>query len=79
MDTKTITISGMSCGHCVSAVRKALTGVPGVELRDVQIGRAEVSVESEAALSAAEQAVDEAGYDVVKGRTLNVTTPATGA
>jgi len=79
MDTTTITISGMSCGHCVSAVRKALTGVPGVELRDVQIGSAQVVVESETALAAAEHAVDEAGYDVVKGRTLNVTTPSAGA
>ena len=79
MRDATIMISGMSCGHCVSAVRKALTGVAGVELREVQIGSAQVAVESDAAMAAAERAVDEAGYDVVKGRTLNVTTPATGA
>ena len=31
----TIQINGMSCGHCVSAVRKALTAVPGVTVGDV--------------------------------------------
>lgn len=74
MDTTTITISGMSCGHCVTAVRKALTGVDGVVVQDVQIGTATVGVDSPAALAAAESAVEDAGYDVVKGRTLNVTT-----
>lgn len=73
METKTITISGMSCGHCVSAVRKALAVVPGVVVQEVQIGSATLELESDAALAAAESAVDEAGYDVVKGRTRNVT------
>jgi len=68
-------ISGMSCGHCVTAVRKALTGVAGVAVTDVQIGSATVELESPAALAAAELAIDEAGYDVVKGRTLNVAAP----
>jgi len=75
MDSKTITISGMSCGHCVTAVRTALTGVAGVAVTDVQIGSATVDLESLAALAAAELAIDEAGYDVVKGRTLNVAAP----
>ena len=75
MDSKTVMISGMSCGHCVTAVRKALTGVAGVAVTDVQIGSATVDLESLAALAAAELAIDEAGYDVVKGRTLNVAAP----
>ena len=74
MDATTITISGMSCGHCVTAVRKALAGVAGVEVQDVQIGTATVGVSSPAALSAATSAIEDAGYDVVTGRTLNVTT-----
>ena len=79
MDTTTITISGMSCGHCVSAVRKALTEVTGVAVQDVQIGTAVVGVESAAARAAAEAAIDRAGFDVVKGRTLNVTSLPTRA
>ncbi|MES3035248.1 MAG: cation transporter [Gemmatimonadota bacterium] len=76
MDTKTIAISGMSCGHCVTAVTKALNGVSGVVVQDVRIGSATVGVESEGALAAAESAISDAGYDVVKGRTLNVASPA---
>lgn len=79
MDTTTITISGMSCGHCVSAVRKALTEVTGVAVQDVQIGTAVVEVESAAARAAAEAAIERAGFDVVKGRTLNVTSLPTQA
>jgi len=79
MESKTITISGMSCGHCVTAVRKALAVVPGVAVQDVQIGSATLELESAAALAAAESAIDEAGYDVVTGRTLNVTSPSSQA
>lgn len=34
------TIEGMSCQHCVMAVRKALAATPGVIKSDVQIGTA---------------------------------------
>ncbi len=37
-----LNISGMSCGHCVQSVRKALTSLPGVEIKNVEVGRAEV-------------------------------------
>lgn len=79
MNTTTITISGMSCGHCVSAVRKALTEVTGVAVQDVQVGTAVVEVESAEARAAAEAAIERAGFDVVKGRTLNVTSLPTQA
>lgn len=69
----TISISGMSCGHCVTAVRKALQSVPGVTITAVTIGSAAVEHESAAMLAMAEAAIADAGYDVVKGRTLNVT------
>ena len=63
----------MSCGHCVSAVRKALSAVPGVVVEDVTIGSATVSIDqADGSLAAAESAIDAAGYDVVKGRVLNV-------
>ncbi|HYW50666.1 MAG TPA: cation transporter [Gemmatimonadaceae bacterium] len=72
MDT-TISISGMTCGHCVTAVRKALQSVPGVTIQDVKVGSAAVEFDSPATLASAEAAITDAGYDVVKGRTLNVT------
>jgi P-type E1-E2 ATPase len=44
MDSVTLSISGMTCGHCVGAVRRALSAVPGVTAVDVDLaeGRAVV-------------------------------------
>jgi mercuric transport protein len=32
-----LAITGMTCGHCVAAVKKALAAVPGVEAVDVTL------------------------------------------
>ena len=32
-----LTITGMTCGHCVAAVKKALAAVPGVEAVEVAL------------------------------------------
>jgi hypothetical protein len=45
-----------------------------VEVQEVQIGTAVVGVDSPVTLAAATAAIEDAGYDVVTGRTLNVTT-----
>ena len=37
MDYKVVKISGMKCGHCASAVKKALEAVPGIERVDVRL------------------------------------------
>jgi len=60
-------IDGMSCGHCVGAVRKALQSLPGVEIDDVAIGSAQVSYdESRTSPEAITRAVEEEGYPVRK-------------
>ncbi len=59
-----ITINGMSCGHCLNAVTKALSSVPGLEVRSVRIGRAEVTVEDAAVNEQAKAAIERAGYKV---------------
>jgi copper chaperone CopZ len=60
---QTYLIEGMTCEHCVAAVRGELSGVPGV--MDVQVelagGRAVVSG-SGVAEDAVRAAVEEAGY-----------------
>ena len=43
MEQTTIAVQGMSCGHCVAAVKGALTRLDGVEVRDVKIGSATVA------------------------------------
>jgi copper chaperone len=58
----TLHIQGMSCGHCLNAVNRALQSVPGVEIRSVQIGRAEVAVPSPEVAPALVAAVALAGY-----------------
>lgn len=55
-------IDGMSCGHCLNAVNRALSGVAGATVRSVQIGRAEVDVPSQAMADALVAAVEQAGY-----------------
>jgi Cu+-exporting ATPase len=61
----TLTISGMSCGHCLNAVNQAISAVPGIEVRSVQIGRAAVRVpESDPQGSQVKAAIERAGYSV---------------
>ncbi len=63
LTTKTLEISGMSCGHCVAHVQKALAAVPGVTVEQVAIGRATVAFDGEpATLQAIGAALDDAGY-----------------
>lgn len=61
----TVKISGMSCMHCVAAVKGALKDLPGVKSLDVKVG--EAVIESDAALDpeALKQAIDDAGFEVV--------------
>ncbi|MGH7515569.1 MAG: heavy-metal-associated domain-containing protein [Gemmatimonadales bacterium] len=59
----TLHIDGMSCGHCLNAVNRALAGLPGVEIESVQIGRAELRYDEQAVdPSQVEAAVADAGY-----------------
>lgn len=63
MKTATLHIEGMSCGHCLSAVNRALSGIPGVALESVQIGRASVRYDEQIVTpEALREAVADAGY-----------------
>lgn len=62
-----IKIEGMSCQHCVMAVKKALGGVPAVIESNVEIGSAFIKYdESKAKESDIQAAIEKAGYKVVK-------------
>lgn len=57
-------IDGMSCGHCVAAVREALESVPDAVVNDVGIGFARVTVpDGVSVASQLTDAVDDAGYN----------------
>jgi copper chaperone len=61
--TTELAIQGMSCGHCVTAVKNALAAVPGVTVKDVRVGSATVeSIGSEDIVDAIKAAIDDAGY-----------------
>ena len=71
MTTTTYLVSGMTCGHCVSAVTEEIGKLEGV--REVRIdlvagGRSRVTVSSTTELpdGAVADAVDEAGYELVE-------------
>lgn len=60
-------VSGMSCGHCVGAVRQALAAVPGVKVEDVRLGSASVSFdESTTTVGDLVDAVSDAGYEATE-------------
>jgi copper chaperone CopZ len=60
-----LSIDGMSCGHCVARVNKALTAVPGVKVEKVDIGSATLEYDpARATVAAITAALDEAGYPV---------------
>lgn len=66
---KELTITGMHCHHCVHAVRRALSEIEGVEVREVEIGRVRVSVpESGLDESRVREALDEEGYELAEVR-----------
>ncbi len=63
--TLKLTITGMSCDHCVRRVSKALASVPGVAVKQVGVGEASVEYDGRPeSLNAIVQAVDDAGYEV---------------
>jgi copper chaperone CopZ len=63
MRQATLHIEGMSCGHCLNAVSRALSAVRGVRIDAVRIGRAEVTYdETTTRPSDLETAVADAGY-----------------
>ena len=57
-------VAGMSCGHCVHAVREALAAVPGVKVENVNIGSATVAFdEGKVTVGDLVDAVSDAGYE----------------
>jgi copper chaperone len=67
MAKQTYQVTGMTCGHCVSAVKQEvgrLAGVTGVDV-DLASGLVTVTSGSELAEDDVRAAVDEAGYEIV--------------
>jgi copper chaperone len=67
MKTIRLHIEGMTCGHCILSVRKALAKIPGATVRSTEVGTAVVAIDE--AVTAEQdlvEAVGDAGYTVVE-------------
>jgi copper chaperone len=66
MENLTLTLGGMSCGHCVRAVENALKGAAGVTLENVAVGSATLQYDP-AAITPAQitSLVEDEGYKVL--------------
>jgi copper chaperone len=62
----TYTVTGMTCGHCVTSVTEELTAIPAVTAVDVVLTTGAVTVTSDRELSTSEvvAAITEAGYQL---------------
>jgi copper chaperone len=62
--TTELSISGMTCGHCQTAVTRALKTVPGVQDAQVDLQQGTATVQGQADVQALLAAVTEEGYGV---------------
>ena len=68
MDKKTFKVEGMSCMHCVGAVKKAVSSLEGVSVVEVDLkGKTAQVVFDKSKLSRDTiiKAIEEQGYEVV--------------
>ncbi|PLS07329.1 copper chaperone CopZ [Neobacillus cucumis] len=67
MDHVTLTVSGMSCGHCVKAVEGSVGELQGVKKVAVDLAKGQVDVEFDTKLVSIDkikETIDDQGYDV---------------
>ena len=64
--TTTITVDGMTCGHCVNAVQTEVGKLDGVTDVSVDLASGQVTIVANEApdAGALREAVEEAGYEV---------------
>lgn len=63
---KTFTVEGMSCQHCVKAVKNALSELEGVKSVEVDLAAKKVEVEGDNLQDELlKSTIEDAGYEVV--------------
>lgn len=69
MSQVTLTVKGMSCGHCVQAVETSVGKLNGVEAVKVHLEEGKVDVNFDpntVSLQQIEDTIEDQGYDVIK-------------
>lgn len=67
-ETAELTVEGMSCNHCVAAVRKALEQLGGIQRVEVDLQTKKVRVEYDPAAAnpgSMKEAIENQGYRVL--------------
>jgi copper chaperone len=66
MSTVTVTVTGMTCGHCASSVREEVESIPGVTGVEVDLDSRKVTIDSDGPIQAdaIRGAVAEAGHEL---------------
>ncbi|MBA1334449.1 MAG: Copper chaperone [Firmicutes bacterium] len=67
MSKSVLHVSGMSCNHCVMAIKKAVGSISGVTNVEVSLEKGTVTVDYQEGLNPEEvkRAIEDTGYDVV--------------
>ncbi|MGX1373308.1 copper chaperone [Priestia megaterium] len=67
MEKVTLSVKGMSCGHCVKAVEGSVGELNGVQHVEVNLNEAKVTVEfdqNKVSLESIKETIDDQGYEV---------------
>jgi copper chaperone CopZ len=64
MSEKTFSISGMSCGGCVTSLTRVLKSVPGIEPIKIEVGKARLRLDERVSSETVKEAVSRAGFEV---------------
>jgi copper chaperone len=68
MESLKLTIEGMSCEHCVRAVKGRLTATPGVAVDQVEIGSARLRYDpAKTSIDEIEEVIADEGYTAFVG------------
>ena len=82
MTVATYKVDGMTCGHCLSAVKAAVGSVPGVHEVKVDLAAGTVTITGTPSDQAVARAISDAGYGVVStqpGPTTGSALPLVGS
>ncbi|MCE4050800.1 MULTISPECIES: copper chaperone CopZ [Bacillaceae] len=67
MQSVTLNVQGMSCGHCVKAVEESVGELEGINQVSVKLDKALVEVsfnETQVSLDKIKETIEDQGYDV---------------
>jgi copper chaperone len=68
MEQSVYTVTGMTCSHCVNAVRSEISAIPGVTAVEVDLagGKVTIAADQPPAGDAVRAAVEAAGYELAE-------------